>query len=177
MKIRNSLLFILSLSIITSCNNNKINEYYHLQEDNIHLNIDKDINVTNYKKVEYINSLDDFSNFLDYVSIVSLNDEFIYTNVTDSYKSELIDNLDYNLKWAGQYGSIAHNFIKEFDVSRLDNNIIGAKGSINKYGFKSFEFNNRNLKVLSYSYFNNVIKNKNNYKYNLFDLPLYKSKC
>lgn len=175
MKIINSLLFILSLFIITGCNNNKINEYYHLQEDDIHLNIEKDINVTNYKKIEYIDSLDDFSDFLDYVSIVSENDEFIYTNVTDSYKSELIDNLDYNLKWAGQYGSIAHNFIKEFDISRLDDNIIGAKGSIDKYAFKSFEFNNRNLKALSYSYFNNVIKNKNNYKYNLFDLPLYKS--
>ncbi len=175
MKKFNSLLFILSLIIITSCNNNKINRFYHINEDNINLNIDKDINITNYKKIEYINSLDDFSNFLDYVSIVSKNDEFIYTNITDSYKLELINNLDYNLRWAGQYGSIAHNFIKKYDISKLDNNIIGAKGSINKYAFKSFKFNNKNLKVLSYSYFNNVIKNKYNYKYSLLDLPIYKN--
>lgn len=51
----------------------------------------------------------------------------------------MLDDLDYQINWAAQYATIGHNFVKNYDASKLDENLIGISGYIFDYGFKYYE--------------------------------------
>ncbi len=172
MKIKYILLVI--LVFLTSCNNKTIKNDFSIKEDNISITY-KDEKITTLKKIENLDSLQDLSDFMDYVVFTSQNDEVIYTTITDSFKNKLKEDLDYYFRWAGQYGILAHNFIKGYDESLIDKNQIGIYGSITSYAFKSYTLKENNIKVLDYTYFYNVLKDKRKNDYTYLDLPLYKN--
>lgn len=172
MKFRHVLL--VSLVFLTSCASNSNKNDFSLKIDSINISYQNE-KITTVKKATNLDTMQDLSDFMDYVVFSSKNDEIIYTSVTDSFKEELKKDASYYFRWGGQYGILAHNFIKGYDASKLDDNLIGVYGSIPQYAFKSYTLKENNIKVLDYTYYSNVLQNKNKNNYTYQDLPLYKN--
>ena len=132
MKIKYVLL--VAILFLTSCSNNGVRKDFGINVNDISINY-KNEKITSLSKIENLDNMQDLSDFMDYVVFTSKNDEIIYTSVTDSFKNKLKEDMDYYFKWAGQYGILAHNFIKWYDDTKIDENLIGVFGSISKYAF------------------------------------------
>ena len=171
MKIKYVLL--VAILFLTSCSNKVERKDFGINVNDISINY-KNEKITSLSKIENLDNMQDLSDFMDYVVFTSKNDEIIYTSVTDSFKNKLKKDMDYYFKWAGQYGILAHNFIKWYDDTKIDENLIGVFGSISKYAFKSYTLKSNNIKVLDYTYYNNVLVNTKKNDYTYLDLPLYK---
>lgn len=171
MKIKYVLL--VAILFLTSCSNNGVRKDFGINVNDISINY-KNEKIISLSKIENLDNMQDLSDFMDYVVFTSKNDEIIYTSVTDSFKNKLKEDMDYYFKWAGQYGILAHNFIKWYDDTKIDENLIGVFGSISKYAFKSYTLKSNNIKVLDYTYYNNVLVNTKKNDYTYLDLPLYK---
>ena len=165
---KNKFVIILSVLFVCSCSNQKINSHIEYELPNISYNS----LLKNLPEVKDVNSMQDLSNFVDYVVFYSTNEDFVYTNVTDEYKEVLLNDLEYQIKWACQYASIGHNFVKGYDASKLNDNLIGISGYISNYGFKSYEEEVNN--VVTFEYYQDVLS-KNKYQNKDGNkLPLYK---
>lgn len=128
--------------------------------------------ITTLNEIKNIDSMQDLSNFADYVTYYSKNEDYMYTTVSNDYKNVLLNDLEYQVKWAFQYSSIGHNFVNGYDVSKLESdNLIGVSSYIGNFGFKSSNEETNN--VITYEYYQDVLKSK---KYENKDgnkLPLY----
>lgn len=165
---KNKFVIILSVLFVCSCSNQKINSHIEYELPNISYNS----LLKKLPEVKDVNSMQDLSNFVDYVVFYSTNEDFVYTNVTDKYKEVLLNDLEYQIKWACQYASIGHNFVKGYDASKLNDNLIGISGYISNYGFKSYEEEVNN--VVTFEYYQDVLS-KNKYQNKDGNkLPLYK---
>ena len=166
------LLFILlmpALAIATGCSERKEFTY-----NNVEISYDN-LKLTALKKPQNISNRDEFTDFLDYVVFNGTINEYIYTTVSDEYKEVLTNNLEYEARWAGQYGALAHNFLIDFDFSNLANNEVGAYGYIFPYATLKNEANEYTNQVLDYNYYNNILSNNNDRNYKLDDFYLYKN--
>ena len=129
MKIKYVLL--VGILFLTSCSNNGVRKDFGINVNDISINY-KNEKITSLSKIENLDNMQDLSDFMDYVVFTSKNDEIIYTSVTDSFKNKLKEDMDYYFKWAGQYGILAHNFIKWYDDTKIDENLI--------FGTRAFVF-------------------------------------
>lgn len=163
-----------SLFFLVSCNAKPSINDFSIKIDNINITYEGE-SITTVKKATNLNTLQDLSDFMDYVVFTSKNDEVVYTSITDSFKEKLKEDISYYFRWAGQYGILAHNFIKGYDISKIDENLIGVYGSITQYAFKSYTLNENNIKVLDYTYYYNVLQDDRKNDYTYLDLPLYKN--
>ena len=132
-------------------------------------------NIVEIEKPTNINSRDEFTKFLDYSILYGTENQFMYTTVSDEYLSELRANLDYEARWAGQYGALAHNFLIEYDFTRLDEGLVGSYGYIFPYATLKNEVNEYTSRVYSYSYYNDILINDNNRGYSINDFYLAKN--
>ena len=123
--------------LLSSCSNSKVKD--HIEYDLPDVEYTENIALKKLPEVKNIDSMQDLSNFIDYAVFYNQNEDFVYTNVTDAYKKVLLDDLDYQINWAAQYATIGHNFVKNYDASKLDENLIGISGYIFDYGFKYYE--------------------------------------
>ena len=144
-------ILLVSLLFLTSCNNKQAKNDFGISSNEIKISYTNE-KITTIKKIANLDSMQDLSDFMDYVAFTSKNDEIIYTSVTSSFKSKLKEDISYYFRWAGQYGILAHNFIKGYDDSKLNENQIGVFGSIPSYAFKAYTLNDNNIKVLDYIY-------------------------
>ena len=167
-------ILLVSLLFLTSCNNKQAKNDFGISSNDIKISYTNE-KITTIKKIDNLDNMQDLSDFMDYVAFTSKNDEIIYTSVTSSFKSKLKEDISYYFRWAGQYGILAHNFIKGYDDSKLEENQIGVFGSIPSYAFKAYTLNDNNIKVLDYIYYNNVLLNNKKNDYTYLDLPLYKN--
>ena len=166
---KNKFIIILSVLFVCSCSNQKINSHIEYELPNVSYNN----LLVKLPEIKNVNSMQDLSNFVDYVVFYSTNEDFVYTNVTNEYKEVLLNDLEYQIKWACQYASIGHNFVKGYDASKLNDNLIGISGYISNYGFKSYEEEVNN--VVTFEYYQDVLS-KNKYQNKDGNkLPLYQN--
>lgn len=165
-------LFLIMSLLLTSCSIKLLNSSLKIDEVTLDYG---NISLSEVEEIKEVSSLEELSNFMDYVAYSSKNDEVKYAKLTNEFKEELLDNFDYIYSNAGQQGILSHNFIKGYNLSRIDENLFGVFGSINKYGFKSYSLKENNHKVIKIEYFLNVL-NKNKEKENsLKELSLYRN--
>ncbi len=134
-----------------------------------------ELQLSELPKPTQLNSMQDLSDFMDYVVFYSTQPEMIYTTITDEYKQLLQTDAQYQFNWAGQYGSLAHNFIQNYDLSKLNENQIGVEGYIFDYAFKHYSLKEDNIKVINYEYYQDVLLKEKNQNRNIQNLPLYKN--
>lgn len=157
--------------LLSSCSNSKVKD--HIEYDLPDVEYTENIALKKLPEVKNIDSMQDLSNFIDYAVFYNQNEDFVYTNVTDAYKKVLLDDLDYQINWAAQYATIGHNFVKNYDASKLDENLIGISGYIFDYGFKYYEEKANN--IITFEYYQDVLS-KNTYQNNdISNLPLYQN--
>lgn len=108
--------------LLSSCSNSKVKD--HIEYDLPDVEYTENIALKKLPEVKNIDSMQDLSNFIDYAVFYNQNEDFVYTNVTDAYKKVLLDDLDYQINWAAQYATIGHNFVKNYDASKLDENLL-----------------------------------------------------
>lgn len=157
--------------LLSSCSNSKVKD--HIEYDLPDVEYTENIALKKLPEVKNIDSMQDLSNFIDYAVFYNQNEDFVYTNVTDAYKKVLLDDLDYQINWAAQYATIGHNFVKNYDASKLDENLIGISGYIFDYGFKYYKEKANN--IITFEYYQDVLS-KNTYQNNdISNLPLYQN--
>ena len=160
------------LFLMVGCSNN---ENYEFKSTDVEVIYDSPT-LVELEKPRNLNSRDELTAFLDYVIFSGVENEYIYTTVSDSYKEILLENLDYESRWAGQYGMLAHNFLIDYDFSKLNEGIVGAYGYIFTYATLKNDRNAYTNEVMDYSYYKNIyLDNDNNRGYSLNDFYLYKN--
>ena len=163
--------FFTIILLLSSCSNSKVKD--HIEYDLPDVKYTENIALKKLPEVKNIDSMQDLSNFIDYAVFYNQNEDFVYTNITDAYKKVLLDDLDYQINWAAQYATIGHNFVKNYDASKLDENLIGISGYIFDYGFKYYEEETNN--IITFEYYQDVLS-KNTYQNNdISNLPLYQN--
>ena len=91
-----------SLFFLVSCNAKPSINDFSIKIDNINITYEGE-SITAVKKATNLNTLQDLSDFMDYVVFTSKNDEVVYTSITDSFKEKLKEDISYYFRWAGQY--------------------------------------------------------------------------
>ena len=174
MKKSNVLVLISSLLLVTSCSSS-FNSKVEFKSIDVKLDY-KNPTLVELPKPTKLDSMDDYASFLDYVVFTSQNDEYIYTEVSDAYKTKLEENADYEFRWAGQYGNLSHNFILGYDSSKLQENLIGGIGSIIKdYATKKNTLNDYDYDVYDYFYYVDTLNQDNNRNFDFEDFELSKN--
>ena len=125
------------------------------------------------KKPDRISSLDDYSEFMDYVCYASQDDEVWYAEVSDEFRKEILRSPSSLFDLAGQSGILSHNFTKGYDLSRIDDGQIGVYGSIGSYGTKSYALDESHRKVLKFEYFLRL-NGSDEETWSLSEFPLYR---
>ena len=77
-----------SLFFLVSCNAKSSINDFSIKIDNINITYEGE-SITTVKKATNLNTLQDLSDFMDYVVFTSKNDEVVYTSITDSFKEKL----------------------------------------------------------------------------------------
>lgn len=162
---------LLSVCILSSCTTNTPND---LSLTYVDVSLDYgNINYTQLERPTDLNSMQDFSDFIDYC-VFYPSEQPQYTTITDNYLEILQQNADYQYRWAGQYASLGHNFATGYDDSRLSSNQIGITTANIPFAFKKYQLSEDNVKVYTYEYFSQTLLNKHNRNYSLRDFDLYK---
>lgn len=164
-------LFLTLSLLLISCS--KETKSTSLKVQDVTLNYEN-ITLSEVKEIKEVSNLEELSIFMDYVAYSSKDDEVKYAKLTYEFKEELLNNFEYIYFNAGQQGILSHNFIKGYDLSKIDQNLFGVFGSINKYGFKSYELKDNNQKATKIEYLLNVLDKEKERKNDIKELPLYK---
>lgn len=132
-----------------------------------------DVRLSEAKAPGRISTLDDYTEFMDYVCYASKEDEVWYADVSPEFQKALLASPDALFSLAGQSGILSHNFTKGYDLSRIADGQIGVYGSIGTYGTKSYALDESNRKVLKFEYYL-LLNGKDPAEWSLSEFPLYR---
>lgn len=137
-------LLLISILFFSSCKE-KLKIQSEISYELGEIQYPQEMQLSELTKPTQLDSMQDLSDFMDYVIFTNQELNMVYTSVTDEYKKILLEDASYQLQWAGQYGSLSHNFIHSYDLSKLDENQIGVAGYFFDYAFKHYSLKEDNI--------------------------------
>ena len=167
-------LLLISILFFSSCKE-KLKIQSEISYELGEIQYPQEMQLSELTKPTQLDSMQDLSDFMDYVIFTNQELNMVYTSVTDEYKKILLEDASYQLQWAGQYGSLSHNFIHSYDLSKLDENQIGVAGYFFDYAFKHYSLKEDNIKVINYEYYQDVLLNEFAQDNAIQNLPLYQN--
>ena len=121
-----------SLFFLVSCNAKPSINDFSIKIDNINITYEGE-SITTVKKATNLNTLQDLSDFMDYVVFTSKNDEVVYTSITDSFKEKLKEDILLKISkienLVSDLNSLADNVPKNYKV-KLEERLKELSGSM-----------------------------------------------